>query len=47
MITILSVIGGGVGGSPVLQLNLITFFGLPVMASAFILLLDMMFGEEE
>jgi len=47
MLTILSVIGGGFGGSPVLQLNLITFFGIPIMASAFILLLDMMFGEEE
>ncbi|MFP3951681.1 MAG: type II secretion system F family protein [Candidatus Bathyarchaeia archaeon] len=47
MLTILSVIGGGFGGSPVLHLNLITFFGIPVMASAFILLLDMIFGEEE
>lgn len=47
MLTILSVMGGGFGGSPVLQLNLITFFGIPFMGAVFILLLDMILGEGE
>jgi flagellar protein FlaJ len=48
MLTILSVIGGrGLGGSSILQLNLIVFFGIPVMAATFIILLDMILGEEE
>ncbi|MFW6117288.1 MAG: type II secretion system F family protein [Thermoproteota archaeon] len=47
MLTILSTIGGGFGGSPVLQLNLITFFGIPIIATVFIVILDMVLGEEE
>lgn len=48
MLTILSVIGGrGLGGSSILQLNLIVFFGIPVMAATFLILLDMILGEEE
>jgi flagellar protein FlaJ len=47
MITILSVIGGGFMGSPILQLNIIVFFGIPVLAAIFIILLDVILGEEE
>ena len=47
MITILSIMGGGFGGSSVLQLNLIIFFGLPVMAAAFIILLDQVLVIDE
>jgi hypothetical protein len=46
MITILSIMGGAGSGS-VLQLNLIIFFGLPVMASAFIIILDQVLVIEE
>ncbi len=46
MITILSIMGG-MGGSSALQLNLIIFFGLPVMAAAFIILLDQVLVIEE
>jgi archaellum biogenesis protein FlaJ (TadC family) len=48
MITILSLMGGAsFGKSSALQLNLIVFFGIPVMASAFILFLDIILGGEE
>ena len=47
MITILSIMGGSFGGSSILQLNLIIFFGLPVMAAAFIILLDQVLVIEE
>lgn len=47
MITILSIMGGGIGGGSVLQLNLIIFFGLPVMAAAFIIILDQVLVIEE
>jgi flagellar protein FlaJ len=47
MITILSIMGGSFGGSSVLQLNLIIFFGLPVMAAAFIIILDQVLVIEE
>jgi len=41
MLTILSVLGGGpFGGSSVLQLNLLVFFGVPIMAAGFIIVLD-------
>lgn len=47
MITILSIMGGSFGGSSVLQLNLIIFFGLPVMAAAFLIILDQVLEIEE
>ena len=47
MITILSIMGGSFGGSSVIQLNLIIFFGLPVMASAFLIILDQVLVIEE
>jgi archaellum biogenesis protein FlaJ (TadC family) len=48
MITILSIMGKTSHiGSSALQLNLIVFFGIPVMASAFILLLDIVLGGDE
>jgi len=47
MITILSIMGGGIGGGSVIQLNLIIFFGLPVMAAAFIIILDQVLVIEE
>ena len=47
MITILSVLGSSFGTSSVLQLNLIVFFGIPLMASGIIIVLDTMLGGEE
>ena len=48
MITILSLMAGpSFGASSALQLNLIVFFGIPVMAIAFILFLDIILGGEE
>ena len=47
MITILSVINTSFGTSSVLQLNLIVFFGIPLMASAIIIVLDTMLGGDE
>ena len=48
MITILSLMGGSsFGGSSVLQLNLIIFFGIPVLATAFIIVLDQVLVIEE
>jgi flagellar protein FlaJ len=47
MLVVLSVIGGGFGGSPILQLTLLTFVGIPIMAASFIIILDMVLGEEE
>lgn len=48
MLTILSVIGSGLfGASSVLQLNLIVFFGIPLMATGFIIVLDTILGSEE
>jgi len=47
MITILSIMGGSFGGSSILQLNLIIFFGLPVLAAAFLLVLDQVMEIEE
>jgi len=46
MITILSIMGG-VGGGAVVQLNLIIFFGIPVMTAAFIIILDQVLVIEE
>jgi flagellar protein FlaJ len=48
MITILSIMGGrSFGGSSITQLNLIIFFGIPVMAAAFIIILDQVLVIEE
>jgi flagellar protein FlaJ len=47
MITILSVIGSSLGTSSVLQLNLIVFFGIPLMATGIIIVLDTMLGGDE
>jgi hypothetical protein len=48
MITILSIMGGrSFGGSSVVQLNLIIFFGIPVMAAAFVIILDQVLVIEE
>jgi archaellum biogenesis protein FlaJ (TadC family) len=48
MITILSIMGRASHiGSSALQLNLIVFFGIPVMALAFILILDIVLGGDE
>ena len=47
MITILSIINTSFGTSSVLQLNLIVFFGIPLMASAIIIVLDTMLGGDE
>lgn len=48
MITILSLLGGGsVSNSALTQLNLIVFIGIPVLATGFILILDVIMGEDE
>lgn len=48
MLTILSVLGGSsIGGSSILQLNLIVFFGIPIMAAGFMIVLDTVLGGEE
>ena len=47
MITILSIMGSSFGGSSILQLNLIIFFGLPVLAAAFLIVLDQVMEIEE
>jgi len=48
MLTILSVLGGGgVGVSSVLQLNLVVFLGIPIMAAGFMIVLDAVVGGEE
>ena len=48
IIAILSILGGtSLGGSSVLQLNLIVFIGIPIMATFFTLILDQTLGKEE
>jgi archaellum biogenesis protein FlaJ (TadC family) len=48
IIAILSVLGGhSLGGSAVLQLNLIVFVGVPIMAGVFTVILDQTLGREE
>ena len=47
ILTILSILGGPFGTSSVLQLNLLVFFGIPVMAIGFIIILDTILGGEE
>ena len=48
MLTILSIIGSGpFGSSSILQLNLIVFFGIPLIATGFMIVLDTVVGGEE
>jgi flagellar protein FlaJ len=48
VIAILSVLGGNsLGGSSVMQLNLIVFVGIPIMGAIFTILLDQTLGREE
>ncbi len=48
MITLLSVMGGASGGlSPISQLNLIVFFGIPVICVVFIVILDGALPKED
>ncbi len=48
VIAILSVMGGmALGGNPVMQLNLIVFFGIPVLGAIFTILLDQTMGRDE
>lgn len=48
MVTVLSVLSRSLlGASSVLQLNLIVFFGIPVIAAGFLIILDTIFGGEE
>lgn len=48
MLTILSVLGSGpFGASSIIQLNLVVFFGIPVIATGFIIVLDTILGGEE
>jgi len=48
MLTILSILGGSAFGlSPVTQLNLLVFMGIPLIAAVFIIILDAVLPEEE
>jgi hypothetical protein len=48
MITILSVMGNvAFGISPTMQLNLLVFFGIPMLSLLFILMLNNILPEEE
>lgn len=48
VIAILSVLGGNsLGGSSVMQLNLIVFVGVPIMGAVFTVILDQTLGREE
>ena len=48
IIAILSILGSSAsGGSSVLQLNLLVFAGIPIMATVFIVMLDQVLGREE
>ena len=47
IITILSILGGGGNYGAVLQLNLITFIGVPILGAGFIIILDTSMGAEE
>ena len=48
VIAILSVLGGqGIGGSAILQLNLLVFVGIPILGGIFLVLLDQTMGREE
>lgn len=48
VIAILSVMGGAsTGGSPILQLNIIVFLGIPLVGAAFVVILDQTMGREE
>lgn len=48
MLTILSVMGSGpFGASSILQLNLIVFFGIPLIATGFLIVLDTVLRGEE
>jgi archaellum biogenesis protein FlaJ (TadC family) len=48
MLTILTILGGGTSvGGAVIQLNLLVFFGIPLFAAAFLIVLDTVLGVEE
>jgi len=47
IITILSILGTSASGGSILQLNLITFFGMPLLSTMFIIILDTTMGGEE
>jgi archaellum biogenesis protein FlaJ (TadC family) len=47
LLTILSVIGGGSGSSAIVQMNLLVFLGIPIMAAGFAIALDTMIRGEE
>jgi len=47
IITILSILGTSISGGSILQLNLITFFGMPLLSTMFIIILDTTMGGEE
>ena len=47
IITILSILGTSGSNGSVLQLNLITFLGMPLLSTMFIIILDTTMGGEE
>lgn len=47
IITILSILGTSASGGSILQLNLITFLGMPLLSTMFIIILDTTMGGEE
>jgi flagellar protein FlaJ len=47
LIAILSILGGGLGGSAIVQLDLLVFVGIPILSAVFLVLLDQTMGTEE
>lgn len=47
VIAILSILGGGLGGSAIVQLDLLVFVGIPILSAVFLVLLDQTMGTEE
>jgi archaellum biogenesis protein FlaJ (TadC family) len=47
ILTILSILGSPSSGGSVLQLNLLTFMGIPLLATGFIIILDVIMGGIE
>ena len=47
MLTIFTILGGGIGGAQIVQLNLLVFFGMPLFATGFLIVLDTILEVEE
>lgn len=47
MLTIFTILGGDMGGAQIVQLNLLVFFGMPLFATGFLIMLDTILEVEE